>query len=96
VLRVAIEGLLEWLAGAVRVHQQGRNGSDGEDPGQDLMAYVSGFEWPNCDGGMNPITSAATDETVPSRHSRQAVHDPPAMTDYLKQAPRLVRKMMVR
>ena len=33
-------------------------------PARISMAYVSGFEWPNCDGGMNPITSAATDETV--------------------------------
>ena len=39
-------------------------------PARITMAYVSGLEWPNWDGGMNPITRAATDETAPSRHSR--------------------------
>jgi hypothetical protein len=39
-------------------------------PASIRTAYVSVFEWPNCDGGMNPITSAATDEMAPSTHSR--------------------------
>lgn len=34
-------------------------------PARIRAAYVSGFKWPNCAGGMNPITSAATDETAP-------------------------------
>ena len=33
-------------------------------------AYPSGLAWPNCDGGMNPITRAITDDTMPVRHSR--------------------------
>ena len=39
-------------------------------PARIRTAYVTGFEWPNCDGAMNPITSAATDETAPTKHSR--------------------------
>jgi hypothetical protein len=39
-------------------------------PASISRVYLSGFKWLNCAGGTNPITSAATDETVPSRHSR--------------------------
>jgi hypothetical protein len=39
-------------------------------PASIRTAYTTGFEWPNCDGGMNPITCAATDDATPSRPGR--------------------------
>src|SRR5271169_3975102 len=35
-------------------------------PASISRVYLSGFKWLNCAGGTKPITSAATDETVPS------------------------------